>query len=123
MTKLIPLTRGQSAIVDDTDFEWLSQWKWCALPTHRKDGYYAVRRTPNSNGKLLFMHKFILGATTNQGDHINGNKLDNRRDNLRPATRKQNLFNRCKPNRKKPQTSQYKGVYLCQERKKKWSAH
>src|SRR3990172_7104034 len=57
--KLIPLTQGQFAIVDDEDYQWLSQWKWHA----RKHGnaYYAVRDVrQNEKRKLIRMHREIL---------------------------------------------------------------
>lgn len=112
--KEIPLTQGQFAIVDDDDFDWLSQWKWCALK--RKSGdFYAVRRKPY--GGLLYMHKVILNITTGDTDHINLNKLDNRRSNLRPATRSQNMRNLNKIKRNGTSTSQYKGVYW---RRNRW---
>lgn len=79
------------AIVDDEDYEWLNRWRWCF--SHG----YAARRLP-SNGPIVYMHKQILDFPDRQGDHINGNRLDNRRSNLRIATHaenKQNLGIRC----------------------------
>jgi len=87
--KKIPLTKGEVAIVDDCDYDYLMQWKWCVGTR------YAVRI---QLGKNIYMHKVILEQMGykdfEQGDHINGNKLDNRRENLRPATSKQNSRNR-----------------------------
>ena len=84
----IKLPKGISTIVDVGDFEFLSQWKW-----HLTGGY--VSRTATIKGNLkrqIYLHRVInqtmLGFDT---DHINGNKLDNRRHNLRTATRSQNL--------------------------------
>ena len=95
--KQIPLTKGQFAIVDDADFEWLSQWKWKASWSECTHSYY-VNRTDHSSGQpvTIRMHRLILGLEAGdkrQGDHRNGNTLDNRRDNLRIATRAENKFN------------------------------
>lgn len=116
MTKQIPLSRqkrrnsknaGLVALVDDEDFEWLSQWNWTAVSTHRKNGGYAVRV---ENGRMILMHRQILEALDGtEVDHVNGQGLDNRRSNLRFATRQQGLANRSvfKSNR-----SGFKGVHF-----------
>jgi hypothetical protein len=89
--KLIPLTQGQFAIVDDFDYLWLSKWKWRALKTQRE--FYAVTwGRPHGAPYSLAMHAIILG--TNGGDHIDGNGLNNTRRNLRPSTTSQNGVNR-----------------------------
>lgn len=59
------------------------------------------------NDKSYYLHKMIL-KTELKGDHKNGNKLDNRRDNIRPATNSQNMMNRGKTC---ANTSGYKGVF------------
>lgn len=93
--KEIPLTQGKAAIVDDEDFEWLSQWKWSA----RKDRsiWYAVRwQKGRMNGKriLLLMHREILHPPIGmETDHKDGNGLNNQRSNLRTATNSQNQQN------------------------------
>lgn len=111
----IPLRNGLVVIVDAEDYEWLSQWKWKA-----KKGYstiYAVRR---SEGHLIFMHRAILGVTDPRilVDHKNRNGLDNRRDNIRVASRAQNMHNRISSSNN---TSGYKGVHW-DKRKEKWIA-
>lgn len=94
---------GYKAIVDDGDYGYLSQLNW-----HYCHGY-AVRSGGTRGSKLVYMHKVVLGAKDGvQGDHINGNKLDNRKCNLRPASHRQNHRNKPKVNM--PTTSQYKGV-------------
>ena len=103
--RFIPLTRGQVAIVDASDYEWLNQWNWCALERKSSVGkFYALRRDGN---KIVLMHVFITGETGR--DHKNGNGLDNRRSNLRKATPSQNMHNTDKPS---TNTSGYKGVWL-----------
>ena len=91
------LTKGQFALVDCEDFEWLSTWKWSSFST--KGGVFYACRGTTRNGvhKTLFMHREIMGLKAGDGleiDHINRNPLDNRRANLRLATRKENCANR-----------------------------
>ena len=89
--RLIPLTKGQYAIVDAADYEWLCRYKWHAYYDRSTKGYY-VR-----SSRCGSMHRVILGLTEGdirEGDHANGIGLDNRRGNLRTATHRQNLSNR-----------------------------
>ena len=116
--KEIPLTQGKVAIVDDEDYEWLSKWKWCALKRVLKRGiqWYAIRQEAKCSfrekARMVIMHREILGLSETKifGDHKNHNGLDNRRENLRSATPKQNAGN----TRKRPGgTSRFKGVSWC----------
>lgn len=112
--KIIPITKGQSAIVDDIDFPRLSQHKWYARAGGRSN-YYAYRYAgfrKISRGRYsalkVDMHKDVL-QTDGEIDHINGDSLDNTRSNLRVADRSQNVANSDK--RRIPRaTSIYKGV-------------
>ncbi|HUW14188.1 MAG TPA: HNH endonuclease, partial [Anaerolineae bacterium] len=107
MSMTIPLTQNKVAIVDDADFEWLNQWKWCA---HKeRAGYYAIRGIwINGKTRRVYMHRLILNLPPDmQTDHINGNGLDNRRLNLRVCTQSQNNANRRKW---VSCSSQYKGI-------------
>ncbi len=120
MSKLIPLSQNKFAIVNDEDFEWLNQWKWYALSGGYKLTYYAVRHLPQNHSKHIHMHRLILDAPSGKlVDHINGNGLDNRRENLRLVTGSLNQHNRIKLNNNK--TSKYKGVRW-HKRDKKWIA-
>lgn len=104
--KEIILSRGQVAIVDDEDYEWLNQWKWYFVPD-RVNGGYAVH-FDKSIGKLVSMHRVIMNHPQGlQVDHINGIKTDNRRSNLRLVTRTQNAQNVRKSKKTK---NKYKGV-------------
>jgi hypothetical protein len=109
MTKQIPITQGKFVLVDDADYKWLSQSKW-----YFQHHGYATR---NINGHARPMHRLIMGDPINiQVDHINGNKLDNRRENLRLCTHKENIRNQKKH---KNNTSGYKGVF---RRRNRWMA-
>ena len=101
----ILLTQGKIALVDDCDFEYLNQWKWCTA----KDGntFYAVRgRTPS-----IRMHRIIIermyGRQFKEIDHKDRNGLNNQRVNLRSVTTADNQHNQ-KVN--KNNTSGYTGV-------------
>jgi hypothetical protein len=90
MTRKIPLTRGLVAIVDERDFETVSAYKWYA---HRgRNTWYARTEVGGRKGRLrIYMHKLLCGG--DEVDHANRNGLDNRRCNLRPATRSGNAYN------------------------------
>lgn len=114
--KLIPLTQGKFAIVDDEDFDLLNQWKW---------GYthgYARRTGSRPEQQHIYMHRIILKVGVGQMvDHKNTDSLDNRKENLRLCTKSSNGMNRGK---NKNNTSGYKGVELATDhkRRKPWSA-
>ncbi|MGU2415225.1 AP2 domain-containing protein [Burkholderia cenocepacia] len=107
--KEIFLTRGCTALVDDELFDELSKFRWA---THKTG--YAVRKSahPTKSGEyiVLWMHREILGLSFGDGvmvDHIDGNRLNNVRANLRICTQAQNQWNRSAPGHN---TSGFKGV-------------
>jgi hypothetical protein len=106
MTKEILLRNGMTAIVDDEDFDWLSQWVW----TSTGNGGYVRRQVRNGlTCVVVVMHRLVIDAPDGtEVDHINGNKLDNRRCNLRLATSSENHCNRAKY--VGTYSSQFKGV-------------
>lgn len=103
--KEIPLSRGLVALIDDEDYEQVAAvGKWYANPNCHT--FYA-RKNFQRDGRYscVLMHKLITGWEL--VDHVNGNGLDNRRANLRPATSAQNAMNR---GLRSDNTSGYKGV-------------
>lgn len=108
--KLIALSRGLFAKVDDGDFEVLSKWKWHSVWNHTNNVFYAGRNERGVDGKqhTIRMHRFLMGAESGvQVDHRNRDTLDNQRGNLRLATNEQNQHNR---GMHRTNTSGYTGV-------------
>jgi hypothetical protein len=116
----IPLTQGKYAIVDPEDFERLNKHKWHAV--RQNNTFYAIRCTgPAKKTTYIRMHREIIHPPRHLVvDHINHNGLDNRKANLRSATRAQNNYNRLIIKRKGA-SSKYKGVAWKEDRKK-WRA-
>lgn len=113
----VPLSRGLIALIAGADAESIMRYKWCAQI--RNGQFYAGRR---ANRTIVLMHRQLMGLVPGDGlevDHINGNKLDNRRTNLRVCRRQQNCCNQLKQT--KQTTSKFKGVYWSKERGK-WHA-
>lgn len=108
--RLIPLTQGKFAIVDAADYEWLSKFKWFAYCTHRATFYAGRGVRMGKRTKMRPMHRDILNLNDPKiyADHKNGNGLDNRRCNLRPATNQQNQMG--KKRRMIGTKSKYRGV-------------
>jgi hypothetical protein len=98
MSRIIPLTQGMYATVDDEDFEWLSamgKWTAYACNSDTTIKYYAYKRAPKKDGgKNIGMHRLIANAPYDmEVDHIDGNSLNNFRSNLRLASHTQNQRN------------------------------
>lgn len=116
--KYIELTKGARAIVDDEDFDLLNQYNWCLLG---KSGYAVRGGFVDGKKKMILMHRFLMNTPDGfDTDHINGQKLDNRRSNLRIVTRGENCMNAKKHSNNL--SSKYKGVHLF-GRTGKWTAH
>ena len=121
--KELRLSNGMVTVVDDKDFSRLSEFSWNFRPHKGLGSGHACRTARKSEGrskKTVYMHREVLLVPDGQKvDHINGNGLDNRRENLRVATTRQNNQNR----RKSPGTSsRFKGVNWDSERQR-WYAH
>jgi hypothetical protein len=112
--KEIQLTQGKQSVISDVDFERINQHRWHYL----KIGYAARNATENGHRKYIYMHREIMQTPDDmETDHINGNTLDNRRENLRICTRSQNSANK----NKYTGASGYKGVHWFKPIKK-WAA-
>jgi hypothetical protein len=106
MTKRIALTQGKFALVDDEDFKELNEYNWHYAKHRDGQGGYARRIGRKGEKKLIYMANQIMGGS--YIDHIDGNKLNNTRSNLRFATPCQNQQNVGKKGRNP--SSLYKGV-------------
>ncbi|NPT59135.1 AP2 domain-containing protein [Paraburkholderia elongata] len=118
--KEIPLNRGFVALVDDEDYEDLSQHRWRV----NGDGY-AIRMVPHPTRRgrqiCIYMHRHVAGLSHGnplQADHWDNNRLNNRRLNLRICEKVKNARNRVRSSRN---TSGYKGVSW-RERDHSWRA-
>ena len=107
----IKLSQGKVALLDDDDYEYLSQWKWYA--SKGTDTFYA-KRTINAKGRVLRMHRVLMNAKKGVIiDHRDRNGLNNQRYNLRKCSSSQNCCNRHPRNNV---SSIYKGVSYCNTR-------
>lgn len=117
--KQIVLTRGKYTLVDDEDYEYLSQWKWHADKGTKT--FYARRNSLSANGKrhIIKMHHEIIGKPPKgfEVDHRNGNGLWNLKNNLRFVTHRQNGQNR----KNEKSSSKFPGVCWDKNRQK-WMA-
>lgn len=120
--KQIPLTQGLTALVDDEDYERLKGYRWFGQRSKNGRTGYAMTKVGHGRKgtKRVYMHQLILGsgAPGMEIDHKNCNGLDNRRENLRWATKAQQRANQ--PARRDSRTG-LKGVNLFQGRY--WAAH
>lgn len=111
MSKEIILTNGAPVLVDDDDFEALSAFSWSL-----HNGYASRRYRDGDVQRRAYMHIQITG--TKNCDHKNLNRLDNRKENLRPSNQSQNSANSSKRSKN---SSGAKGVSLCKQTGK-WRA-
>lgn len=96
-TCYIPLTKGMVAMVDIEDAD-LGEFNWFANPTENGSRFYAARNGPPPDRAFIHMHRVVaersgyalVGLTA---DHIDGNTMNNRRTNLRPATPSRQTMN------------------------------
>ncbi len=124
--KLIPLSRGLFAQVDDADFDFLNQWRWSIGVTPLGTMYaqriqYLKGDTKLNRKKLhLKMHRLIMQTPKGmETDHIDNNSLNNQRHNLRVCTSVQNMMNRGPTS---VNTTGYKGVAWKKREKMYWAS-
>jgi hypothetical protein len=122
--RVIQLTRGYAAMVDDEDYERVSRWRWFA--NKKRGKAYAVRHynppMRKNTTRPLAYEVLRLPQPLPHGfcvDHINRDPLDCRKENLRFCTIGQN--NRNRGPMQKTKTSRYKGVSYDRQREK-WAA-
>jgi hypothetical protein len=116
MSRVILLTKGLAAIVDDEGYADLSQYRWYA----GGNGYARRDKRDHEPGvRSILMHRAImLPGPGFVVDHINGDGLDNRRSNLRVCTFAENMANQ---SRHRDSVSRFKGVCWC-KRDSRWKA-
>lgn len=119
--KKIELTKGFFALVDDEDIELVANYSWRVIPT--RNTMYAkayVRGSGRKNPQQVFMHRLIMNAPKGiEVDHINGNGLDNRKENMRLCSHAQNIQNQ--RNTSCRGSSSYRGVSWS-KKDKRWVA-
>lgn len=102
----LALHNGGVSLVDDEDLPLLLRWRWISL------GGYAVRqqRTERGGSTLIYLHRQLLVAGPGEVvDHINNDRLDNRRSNLRLCSQRENAANRRST---REQVGAYRGVHF-----------
>jgi hypothetical protein len=106
----VPLTRGYEAVIDAADVPLIDGFSWFAAIAQGTVYARASHYRPGKPQVTLQMHRVIIGAVDRMVvDHINRDGLDNRRSNIRAATRSQNGMNRpAQANNK----SGFKGVFF-----------
>lgn len=111
----IEVTGGAITQVDDDVYDYLVQFRWRLSPREK----HVVRRVWDKGiRRTIMMHRVILGLGKDDGsetDHIDRNKLNNQRSNLRICTTAQNQWN---AGMRKDNSSGYKGVW---KQKNRWT--
>lgn len=118
--RLIYLSKGQYTIIWESDYDWLSRWKWNAYWNKATRSYYAVRTEvlPDGRRTSVWMHRALMGIGDGDERTVDHRRtadtLDNRRPNLRFATMSEQMRNQRTP---MDNTSGVKGVFWDKDRK------
>lgn len=105
--------KGLYVLLDDEDYTSINRYRWNVSSS----GYIQRHTSSESENKSRLLHRFIMECPTGlQVDHINGDRLDNRRSNLRICTPKQNSSNGRSRSSRRGRTSNFLGV-------SKWEPH
>jgi hypothetical protein len=107
----VPLGNGPDAVIDAAAAHLVEHRNWSMATTgYARTGVYVGG---GEKDQTVLMHRHIVGATASEHvDHIDGDKLNNRRSNLRVCSRSQNLANRGVPTTNK---TGFKGVSICKQ--------
>jgi hypothetical protein len=122
--KHLPLLNGSYTIVDDNDFAFLNQWNW----KKNKKGYIVRQVHIRGKNRILLLHHILLPLNENDRnrgimiDHIDQNKANNSKLNLRYVTAAESCCNRAKSAGKKGIPKKYLSIYkgVGRAKKGKW---
>lgn len=109
--RLIPLTNEMYAVINAEKYEEFSQWRWFAKYYPKLDKFYAARHVSDYPGRVVYMHRQVLGLQ--HGDPRNGDHIeplmttDNTIQNLRIANNNENRMNQ---RMRSDNTAGFKGV-------------
>lgn len=118
--KTLEISRTYFVVVDDCDYDLIANHPWIARP-HRKTVYAQRNFWFGGMRTTLQMHREILGLKNGDGkivDHINGDGLDNRRENLRICSVQANNWNR---RLSINNSTGFKGVHFRRQENKYWA--
>ena len=118
--RVIKLTKGYQTIVDDEDYDSLIKHNWCYADGYAVRGEYTHHKNGKTTHKTVGIHRYIMNAPNGmEVDHRDGNKLDNRKQNLRICKQADNARNKSKL---RNNSSGYIGVSW-HKNNKKWGAN
>lgn len=108
----VPLTRGQFALIDREDADWIGKSNWQAWLSPTMKTFYATRKLYGGKVNIALHMAILMPDRGLIPDHRNGSTLDDRRANLREATPSQNRYN---SRMYRSNASGYKGVHRISE--------
>jgi hypothetical protein len=115
-TAHVPLTRGAVAVIDAADIPLVANRTWHL----HSAGYAVARRLDYGKYQTIYMHRVLLPVVAPlEVDHINGNRLDNRRSNLRSVTV---TLQRANAGPRRVSASRYRGVSVARGVAHPWTA-